>query len=609
MTEICIFTGTVFAAWDEVTRLLVGTNSDNFLCNAVTDLHDKHAISGKPLTEANAVSTLKNTKSSGWADQYTANYLDIWANAAPASKMVFVYCSPRAAFARAIIEYGSDLEQINAVMVEWEVGSRKLFSFFQSNHDRVLLINDSAYFEQMAELQKCYAAFTGENIYAAEPEACHDDVTIMALASSVLTNYDDLYSLYEYMQSAASLPGLDIQQTTTYSAKTYAIACEGLNNYIKLKQFEKEFAQQRLENELCLLQIHQLQEELEHYYLACNSAVRLTDDHITSSRASAISFAAGCHLVGAYSEDGYQDLQLVLGGLVLADGRQYEKLTCKIVDISGTLGLEIRQNDNDEDLVRWPDEMHDDHGRFMLYLPEYRDGYGYDQAGLRAALSTDDRLLMSAIIQGITDAFVVGRVGNAEIFPQVSVKIWRMLTVNLARQHQTEEQYLTFNQVETIESYAAEGYEHIWFEVKALQSGQRVINSFDFKFVKTESAITEKFHLEIREQLSNEVPLESWPPEKTDEFGSKLIVPLVFEQGEVYFNTEEDLTYSDQQLIKSLISKIPSIFKAGNLQEKIAEDMLGWYEVINSLIDSDVIFGVKQTTFNKIKHRIKSFYA
>lgn len=251
----------------------------------------------------------------GWSDSQAIYLLDYWKSIDPRLAFLMVYESPHTSIARAFAQsnYKLDIDSLKKTVTSWVQYNEALLRFFNRNPKHCLLVhaqqitaNAQACLQEVrlrigapisTELKKIDEALLG-NILDSEVKidgvasverteaAATENELADYLAQTILQDYPAALQLYEEMQVMANLP---LTKNTKHMASAYD-AWDGLQNltssYQKQINVLKEGAQKtreelekRLqvvsadkagmdkENELLLLQLHQVQEELEKHYL------------------------------------------------------------------------------------------------------------------------------------------------------------------------------------------------------------------------------------------------------------------------------------------------------------------------------------------------------
>jgi hypothetical protein len=152
------------------------------------------------------------------------------------------------------------------------------------------------------------------------------------------------------------------------------------------------------ENELLLLQLHQVQEELEHYFLE-NQKLKSAGAH--DAHASTVK-ADKVHAHGTFDEVPYRHVNVTLQSVTHRD-RQLNAVRARLVEHDGTPGLVLfaPENPSLQLLSCWEESGQEDGKRFMLIHPTHKTGQAL-LAGMNATdwtFITDIAVLIDAALR------------------------------------------------------------------------------------------------------------------------------------------------------------------------------------------------------------------
>jgi len=275
----------------------------------------------------------------GWADSRSTPLLDYWHDFDPRINFVLVYVSPEQMLADAIRTSTAELS-VEAVMAAWQSHNQKLLRFHLRNPQRSLLIDSREALENpQALLDLCAEKWTldltayTDHTNALKPE---DDLLALYLAQQLCAEHtevadltyeiaatlnrladvnakisnslpianEDLINSYRVLQDRnAEQQQLQEQQEEIAALKDrfderkkqdeQELKTLRADNAKNIKEFNAQLAlsEESLksctqENELLLLQLHQVQEELEHYFLKGTELQSLLDGHIEAKATS-----------------------------------------------------------------------------------------------------------------------------------------------------------------------------------------------------------------------------------------------------------------------------------------------------------------------------------
>lgn len=245
-----------------------------------------------------------NIESWGWADAGTVPLLDFWRDFDAQVRFVLVYAPPEFAVSQALSGQPATKEAIDAALAGWTDCNNLLLRYFLRNKERCELVNLTGALHAPAELTRLLGerwSLQLELPAAYTPRRTGLSAVAAALIRGAVHGRHDVLSLYTELESAATLNGAgsdaeELQAWHEYGAEKTAqaatlsqveqlkqeLAAVTAERQAQIEQLKKQLAEQpkapanghspkleelKQENELLLLQLHQVQEELEHYYL------------------------------------------------------------------------------------------------------------------------------------------------------------------------------------------------------------------------------------------------------------------------------------------------------------------------------------------------------
>jgi hypothetical protein len=262
-------------------------------------------------------------KNWGWADARTVWLLDFWKAFDPQIRFVLVYSAPEFALGQMLCEQGSTPERIELAVSSWMACNTEILRFYHRNPECCLLVNASAIQHLPTSfINKAVDTFSLTlDVPIVDHQVDHTGISLVAssLAKGLIEDRDDAISLYLELESTADVNTLDglvldsekrqaWQEYTDLLARMseaadeaqaqresagqlrqdYEMAMQALSetksqlaeqaakiieaktsasHRTAISQLQTKADELSQENELLLLQLHQVQEELEHYFL------------------------------------------------------------------------------------------------------------------------------------------------------------------------------------------------------------------------------------------------------------------------------------------------------------------------------------------------------
>jgi hypothetical protein len=257
----------------------------------------------------------------GWADSNSLYLLNYWRDFDPRTRFILVYSSPAYALGQLLRGKESSTERIESLCENWFNVNTELLRFYNRNQERCLLVNVET-FSSLIESTKLLTLIQERlaiNLHGQiEFASSENDELFRLLTTSLIQEPPHIQALYQELESVSDaffdrleptraqlgnafeqygklLSGYDnaIQLTQKLSQLEQELATEkqkpdlSIQLTQKISQLQQELAAekqkpnlsvrldvQEKENELLLLQLHQVQEELEHYFLENEKAIQ-----------------------------------------------------------------------------------------------------------------------------------------------------------------------------------------------------------------------------------------------------------------------------------------------------------------------------------------------
>jgi len=236
----------------------------------------------------------------GWADPQAVFMLDYWKKVEPRLKFLLVYESPVTIFAALFKDKQVTTKTLEQEVKHWSAFYEELLHFYHRNQDNCLLIHIEQVREEAIVFIHAVSVLIENSLIdtdAAKKKTGTDNVerdrADLLLMTEVLKEFSGVDAAYEELQAVANLPLLDKEvvyvddavlawndKQTQTEVEAEKIAPQDTE---QLKELEEE-------NELLLLQLHQVQEELEHYFLENQKLMAGGGGQTTSSSDQSLSF-------------------------------------------------------------------------------------------------------------------------------------------------------------------------------------------------------------------------------------------------------------------------------------------------------------------------------
>lgn len=351
-----------------------------------------------------------------------------------------------------------------------------------------------------------------------------------------------------------------------------------------------------LELELASLQIFQLQEELEHYYLALQESERslqngLAHNTMSSNKIQTKVFdkatASELSVTGKYVEGDYQDIHLTLHNVIFPNGKQVESVKAKLVNVAGNIGIEFRAQEN-EALFREFEDSSDEYGPYLRYFLTAPENLQAQQQKTVERLNASERLLVMSSINTIAELLQNTNIQTSTEVTSEQWRSWRKAAIALSSHVDKLPNWLSFDSVQLREEFATDGYEHLWLVFNNVLVGNVWRNTLEFKLsanavgMAQNGEFSDAINIEFREFNDGSAPLMTWPPETVDEYGPKLTIAVN------NLTPLNDSTAHDTQLITHLVNNFTSILEKLEADENdMSRSKRAWISAITALLTDE----------------------
>jgi len=352
------------------------------------------------------------------------------------------------------------------------------------------------------------------------------------------------------------------------------------NNQFKKESSEK-IKETEEENELLLLQLHQVQEELEHYFLKYQESQKTEQDLQTRwqrmlSRNPDYCDYASLTLMDTKINNEQQILTWQLDNVHMA-GRSFAKLGFKTVIDKNVVSLSFEENaDNTPStLLRWPVACRDK--KDCVLHPSQANQ-------VLAELSYSDWLLLKQLYK-----LLINEVKQNTQALNLPAKIdHKVLTaglnhsLNLLNNHPA---ILRFDTLKLKREQVNKNYEHLWFTFSHINFAQQHWESFEFR-LSCANVSPEKFatHPKLEFPETTKVVLDSWFNESNDDFGNKLELRFAAPDA-IDIGVWNKLSTHDHTFMMALVQRLPNLLQ--QLQQDsvtISRQWQDWQQVVTLIL-------------------------
>lgn len=226
----------------------------------------------------------------GWADNQSTVLMDFWQDFDPQVRLVLVYSTPQDYLAQVLdLALPPTLQAVATALDQWTLWNSALLRYYYRHPARCVLVNSQQAVEQPQALLDALATqwqLTGLNASAASHAPTYGHLQFH-LVNELIDPQHAALGLNQELDGAALLPSSasanrqgDATPNAAWSdwAGMRAQLAELAHSNAKLianiadstrarAELEAQLADREHESELLLLQLHEVQEELEHYFL------------------------------------------------------------------------------------------------------------------------------------------------------------------------------------------------------------------------------------------------------------------------------------------------------------------------------------------------------
>lgn len=311
----------------------LGVSQDGHSCGTQLNPGREWYVVAEEIIEAN-----QNQADCGWADGGSLRLLDFWKSMSPATRFVLVYSAPEFAVGQMLLANRNAQEIIGESVSTWISCNAEMLRFYYRNPDRCLLVNASAIlYAPVPFIGMAVDKFDLTLAHNASLLIEHTGFPLVAssLAKALIEDREDAGALYREMESAADIDAIntsvlnsekrqawqeysdllsrtndpskadeqlrrnelllfqlhqvqeelelnsalsrELAETKRERDETVAKLNEAqasATHQTEISQRQTKAEELSQENEFLLLQLHQSQEEMEHYFVQSQELTR-----------------------------------------------------------------------------------------------------------------------------------------------------------------------------------------------------------------------------------------------------------------------------------------------------------------------------------------------
>ena len=331
------------------------------------------------------------------------------------------------------------------------------------------------------------------------------------------------------------------------------------SNYESLILENKEL---QVEKDLLLLQLHQVQEELETYFLKYQEVNKNLDLNRSRWRRMLVSNPDYCDVesieLESITADKTHRIYWKIKGLDVG-GRHIPKVLFSTFIEKGIAVIEFsRINSVDNGLIRWPVSLSEEE---IITISSQGDAITSQKRALALiGLATNDWALLTVLISLIRKElsnplkFKVLQNFNVEIL----IKALNKLEINL----KAIPDVLRYDKVKLKREQVNPDYEHLWFAFENMKYSGKTIGDFEYR-ISCANVRPQQFgghpKIEFPEETCKNV-IHSWFDESYDDYGAKLELRFALPES-MDMEVWAKLNSQDQLFIRELVCQLPDVME------------------------------------------------
>ena len=340
-----------------------------------------------------------------------------------------------------------------------------------------------------------------------------------------------------------------------------------LNQFrLKLSNLEIQQTETTEENELLLLQLHQVQEELEHYFLQYQDLKpqsKTTQQRLDRVLADNPNYFSYDKIEFEPVSGNAERLHWKINGLFGA-GRYWESCQLDTFVEKGIAGFVFKkERDGTSPLMVWPKTRNDQSE--VICIPTGTPDNVQQRAELLKTLSTSDwrlvRLLPEVLGKALKQNPSVEAANDRELLQALHK------TNDILQKHIPPR--LRFDKIELINTLTRPGYENLSFRLSHLSYAKRLYPEFEFR-LGCANVLGNRFGSDPKLEfplLNGKPQFESWFAESEDEFGPKLEIRFALPDA-MDLKVWNMIKSPDQKLISNIVSLLKELIEKSLSESK-----------------------------------------
>ena len=550
----------------------------------------------------------------GWSSPDSVRLLEYWLAFDPTILFLMVYTDPVTALAEAI---SSEAPQDDSMdfLSGWQASTKEMLRIYNRHPERCMLLDYRQCCAAPAALTQLCSQRWGLTLYGSvtaplsgmkipDPLPCYlahaslqGHPEIQELQREIESSYTRLHSGETVPADHAAPPlavvvdeycsllathAREVQQLKTIQEFQSLLEASreelaGLRQRLNLLQEQEKNVLE--ENELLILQLHQVQEELEHYFLQHqqlqhqNRQMEARWQRMLERQPEYTDYSA-ITVDQEPADAASQKARWKISNLDVA-GRYYDRLDFNTVLVHELCGIQLKRNSLDDPapLLRWPLTAVSE--TELLLLPAGTMEELLPRIETLLELSTADWNLLNSL-----QRLMVSALQRHELELPTGLKASQLETAleNLRIRMLSLPPVFRYNGVTLKRSQVNPDYEHLWLQFEGVSFAGRRWPKFEFRLSCADvrpDCFGDLPKLEFP-QGAGQTTLENWFAESSDDFGPKFELRFNLLTSAMDMAVWQRLSSSDQGFVKGLAVRLGKI--VGDLQLSGAELARPWQQ-------------------------------
>lgn len=360
-------------------------------------------------------------------------------------------------------------------------------------------------------------------------------------------------------------------------------------------QAQQQSAQKEIqqENELLLLQLHQVQEELEHYFLEYQALQSQNQETVSRwqrlyARLPDYQDYSVIDICDVEKRTDYSAIKWTIGDFFQGN-RNIPSLTFKTVVDNGSMGLLFEkedENNNPGSLLSWSLHINNQSDFFINLFAKQADESDVDSTQL-SKLAATDWVMLKRLFNVLTNALEQENILPLTARSKIDIAYWLNVITVLRQAYLDMPDIFRFDEVFLYREYVDPHYEHLWFKFKEVRFGDSYWPDFQFRLsaadVKPESfSVFPKLEFPLSDDKT--LPFQKWAIEIKDAFGERMELRFALAPPAIDIQTWNSFVAHDQSLVASILQQVPFILELVERQgSRISRPYDDWKKIANDM--------------------------